>query len=74
MSPRNKGKENFFIMKKLLFVVVVAAVQLAQAEFVTDIDKGWRLTVGPQFNFNASGRLGVKANAIPRPTSSYSST
>ena len=55
-------------MKKIAVVAVLMAIGgIAQAEFVTSWDKGWRLTVGPQFNFNASGRLGVKANAIPHP-------
>ena len=60
-------------MNKLLLVVLPAlCCSFLQAEFVTDLDKGWRLTVGPQFDFNASGRLGVKASAVPRPAPSYS--
>lgn len=42
--------------------------------FNTSWSEGWRLTVGPQFNFNAKGRLGVKSGAILTPTSYSSST
>lgn len=42
--------------------------------FNTSWSEGWRLTVGPQFNFNAKGRLGVKSGAIPTPASYSSST
>ena len=62
-------------MKKYIFVVgCMFAVQMSHAEFVTDLSKGWRFSVGPQFNFNASGRLGVKSGAVPLPASSFSST
>lgn len=37
--------------------------------FVTDLGHGWRLSVGPQFNFNAKGKLGVKSSAMPVPSS-----
>lgn len=40
--------------------------------FVTDLGHGWRFTVGPQFNFNARGRLGVKSGAMPMPASTSS--
>lgn len=60
-------------MKKIAVAAALMAIGgIAQAEFVTGWDKGWRLTIGPQFDFNASGRLGVKANAIPLPASSSS--
>ena len=61
-------------MKKFLVILPALACMMAHAEFVTDLSKGWRLSVGPQFNFNASGRLGVKGGAIPLPESSFSST
>ena len=61
-------------MKRFLFLVMMAAVEVGHAEFVTDLSKGWRFSVGPQFNFNASGRLGVKGGAIPLPAASFSST
>lgn len=61
-------------MKKLLVLSMVLVCMMASAEFVADLGKGWRLTVGPQFNFNAHGRLGVKSAAIPVPVSSSSST
>ena len=61
-------------MKRFLFLVMLAAVEVGHAEFVTDLSKGWRFSVGPQFNFNASGRLGVKGGAIPLPAASFSST
>ena len=61
-------------MKKFLVILPVFACTMAHAEFVTDLGKGWRLSVGPQFGFNASGRLGVKGGAIPLPAASFSST
>lgn len=61
-------------MKKIIVILTLFACMMASAEFVTDIDKGWRLTVGPQFNFNARGRFGVKGGAIPVPSPSFSST
>lgn len=61
-------------MKKFLVIFPVLACMMAHAEFVTDLGKGWRFSVGPQFGFNASGRLGVKGGAIPLPASSFSST
>ena len=61
-------------MKRFLFLVMLATVEVGHAEFVTDLSKGWRFSVGPQFGFNASGRLGVKGGAIPLPASSFSST
>lgn len=59
-------------MKKFIVMLPLFACMMASAEFVTDMNKGWRLTIGPQFNFNASGRLGVKGGAIPVPASSFS--
>ena len=61
-------------MKKFLVILPVFVCTMAHAEFVTDLSKGWRFSVGPQFNFNASGRLGVKGGAIPLPAASFSST
>ena len=63
-------------MKKnvILLVLASAATLAADAEFITDLGQGWRLTVGPQFNFNAKGRLGVKSRAIPMPSPYSSST
>ena len=63
-------------MKRVIAVIsaVLAVSAFAEDGWNTSWGSGWRLTVGPQFNFNASGRLGVKANAIPRPAPSYSST
>ena len=61
-------------MKKFLVILPVFVCTLAHAEFVTDLSKGWRFSVGPQFNFNANGRLGVKGGAIPLPASSFFST
>lgn len=61
-------------MKKFIVMLPLFACMMASAEFVTDMNKGWRLTIGPQFNFNASGRLGVKGGAIPVPTSSFFGT
>lgn len=60
--------------KSILMLSLVLAVECGYAEFITDLGKGWRLTVGPQFNFNANGRLGVKSEALPLPASSFSST
>ena len=61
-------------MKKFLVILPALACTMAHAEFATDLCKGWRFSVGPQFNFNASGRLGVKGGAIPLPAPSFSST
>ena len=61
-------------MKKILLAFALTAGAVAHGEFVTDWGGGWRFTAGPQFNFNASGRLGVKGGAIPLPASSFSST
>lgn len=59
-------------------LIFCAAAGLAAAAFAdgfnTDLGHGWRLTVGPQFNFNAKGRLGVKRAAAPLPASSSAST
>ncbi len=52
----------------------LAGVAAAADGFYTDLSKGWRLTVGPQFNFNANARLGVKAGAVPLPAGSFSGT
>ena len=65
-------------MKRLLSVVIVLCAALAMADeadgFNSSWGEGWRFRVGPQFNFGAKGRLGVKSSAIPLPASSYSST
>lgn len=66
-------------MKRKIAMLSVLGLSLAGLAgegdgFVTDLGHGWRLTVGPQFNFNAKGRLGVKSGAVPLPASSYSST
>ena len=62
--------------KQIVFWVLLglAGVVTAEDGFNTELGHGWRLTVGPQFNFNAKGRLGVKSDAIPLPASSFSST
>ena len=64
-------------MKKQFFVLLsvgLSLAALAESEdgFNTSWSDGWRLTVGPQFNFNSKGRLGVKREAIPVPASSSS--
>ncbi len=64
-------------MNGKFFVLALAAAVAGAAEadgFCTDLTKGWRLTVAPQFNFNANARLGVKAGAVPLPAGSFSST
>lgn len=60
--------------KMIVFAVAVSTAVIADAEFATDFGSGWRLTVGPQFNFNAKGHLAIKSGAIPLPASSYNST
>lgn len=66
-------------MKCILHAVIVcvaAGSVVAEASegngFVTDLGHGWRLTAGPQFNFSAKGRLGVRSRAMPVPASAYS--
>ena len=63
-------------MKKQFFAMAFAGLAmavLAESEdgFNTSWGSGWRLSVGPQFNFNAKGRLGVKPLAMKVPASSY---
>ena len=53
-------------------IIAVAAsclvwTALAEDGFNTSWSEGWRLTVGPQFNFNARGKLGIKSSAIKVP-------
>ena len=57
-------------------IVGLAAAAIADCEdgFNTSWGDGWRFSVGPQFNFSANGRLGVKGRAIPVPPPSHSST
>ena len=61
-----------------VIICVAAGFAVAEASegdgFVTDLGHGWRFTAGPQFNFNAKGRLGVKSWAMPVPASVYSSS
>ena len=61
---------------QIVFVAgLLLASTVASADgFNTSWDEGWRLTVGPQFNFNAKGRLGVKGAAMPLSSSSSRST
>lgn len=61
---------------KIIVMALAGALAGAAAAdgFCADLSKGWRLTVGPQFNFNANARLGVKAGAVPLPAGSSSST
>jgi len=64
-------------MKTYSIVALFGALAfIANAEdgFLTDFSSGWRFTAGPQFNFNAKGKLGVRNGAIPVPRSSSSST
>ena len=64
-------------MKGYFVVVLLGTLSfMANAEdgFQTGFSSGWRFTVGPQFNFNAKGRFGVRNGAIPVPASSSSST
>ena len=65
-------------MKRLLSVVVISCAALVVADesngFNSSWSEGWRFRVGPQFNFGAKGRLGVRPGAIPLPASSSSST
>ena len=60
-------------MKKTVIAVAVlcfVGVAIAEDGFNTSWSDGWRVTAGPQFDFRARGRLGVKASAIPVPASS----
>ena len=64
-------------MKHVFFAMAFsfyAGIVLADDGFNTSLGSGWRLTFGPQFNFNAKGRLGVKAGAVPVPESLSSSS
>ena len=64
-------------MKKqmsLLVAMAFAGTIVADDGFNASWGEGWRFTVGPQFNFNAKGRLGVKSAAMPLPTLSSHST
>ena len=64
-------------MKYIFFVSAFAfsaGLAMADSSFNTSWTEGWRFTVGPQFNFNANGRLGVKSGAMPLPASTYRST
>ena len=61
-------------IRKFMFAAAVSAAVVADAEFVTDLGQGWRLTAGSQFGFGASGRLGVNGGAIPVPASSHTGT
>lgn len=57
--------------KQMMFVVVVGLTGMAVAEdgFNKSWTDGWRLSIGPQFNFNAKGSLGVKPAAVRVPAS-----
>ena len=65
-------------MKRLLSVAIVFCAALAMADedsgFNSSWSEGWRVRVGPQFNFGAKGRLGVKPGAIRLPPATYSSS
>lgn len=64
-------------MKHIVFATVfgfAAGLAIADDGFNTSWESGWRLTVGPQFNFNAKGHLGVKKGAVPMPTPYSNST
>ena len=45
----------------------LACAAYAEDGFQKDLSTGWRFSVGPQFNFNANGRIGVKSGAISVP-------
>ena len=73
------GKEKG-IMKCYFCSVFMGAVSFltvaAAAEgdgFVTDLSRGWRFSAGPQFNFGAKGRLGVKSGSVSVPPPAHSS-
>ncbi len=65
-------------MRLLLSVAIAACASFAVSGegdgFNTSWSEGWRFTVGPQFNFGAKGRLGVKPGAIRLPSASSSSS
>ena len=65
-------------MKRLLSVVIALCAALAVADEGNGLNsswsEGWRVRVGPQFNFGAKGRLGVKPGAIRLPPASSSSS
>lgn len=65
-------------MKRHLSVAIVLCAALAMADedsgFNSSWSEGWRVRVGPQFNFGAKGRLGVKSGAIRLPPASSSSS
>ena len=65
-------------MKTLSAAVLVSLSAIAMADegngFNSSWSEGWRFTVGPQFNFAAKGRLGVKPGAISIPSGSSLST
>ena len=65
-------------MKIVSAIALVSLSALAMADegngFNSSRSEGWRFRVGPQFNFGAKGRLGVRPGAIPLPASSSSST
>lgn len=69
-------KEKLNMKKQVVFLAVLGLFMAVMAEdgFNTELGHGWRLTIGPQFNFNAKGRLGVRSGAIPVPSSSASNT
>lgn len=60
--------------KVFLVAVCAAAAAFGEDGFNTSWRDGWRLTVGPQFNFGVGGRLGVKGGAVPVPRPSFGST
>ena len=62
---------------KSRMMVIVAVMALAGAAFAEDgfntaWADGWRLTVGPQFNFGMKGRFGVRRSAVPVPSAASS--
>ena len=64
-------------MKKSIVVIfagVLVCNACAEDGFQTGFSSGWRLTAGPQFNFNAKGRLGMRQGAVPIPASSSTGT
>ena len=64
-------------MKRITSAIIFClstALAWSDDGFNAELGHGWRFTAGPQFNFGAKGRLGVKSGAIPTPAPYSSST
>lgn len=62
-------------MKRITSAIIFClstALAWSDDGFNAELGHGWRFTAGPQFNFGAKGRLGVKSGAVTVPAPTHS--